>query len=131
MDGGLEQEIIVMVNLVQVTVTVKTLVAMEVSALTRLLLAMHTGSLNLTGVMICPVTEMINAKVEFVQMAHAVIMAIIAVYRRLVKQIGVLSIYATMRMISVEMNWLAWVKPEQDSRVLILIRTLSPSTTLV
>ena len=65
MDGGLEQEIIVMVNLVQVTVTVKTLVAMEVSALTRLLLAMHTGSLNLTGVMIWLVRETINAKVEF------------------------------------------------------------------
>ena len=64
MDGGIDLDSLVMVKLVVVTENAKVLNAEEVSALTRLLSAMATGSLKLIGVMASCAREMTSAKVE-------------------------------------------------------------------
>ena len=64
MDGGIAKEKHAMVKVVVKTKTVKILGVEEVSALTRLHIAMPTGPPKLIGVMTLCATETTNAKVE-------------------------------------------------------------------
>ena len=94
-----------MVSVALLTVTVKTQVAMEASALTRLQFAALLGLENLTGVTICSAKATINAKAEFAQTAHAVIQATIAASGGQMIQTDVLTSLATKVKINAEVTW--------------------------
>ena len=124
-DGGTEKESTAMAWVGQMTKTVEKLNAEEASALTRLHIAMLTGSPRLTGVMKCRATETTSANLESALAVLAVQTTAAKIGGRL-KQTDVPTSLATKEKINAEVTWSA-----RDSQVftlacfLILKRSLS------